>query len=520
MLQGVLAFEWMGLSGNAWFTILVVLSLFATLIFTKVRTDVVFILGIFILYVSGVLDAKTAFGGFSSTSVVVIAVLYAVIAGLNYTGFLNWVVKHLMGSPKTLTRAILRTMFPVAVMSSFLTNTTVVAIFIDVVKIWSKKLGISPSKLLIPLSYASGMGGICTLIGTAPNLIISGLYADNTGTHLSIFTPSLCGLFCLAVGVTSIIVLQKLLPVRKSPLSGGEDDDLTLELRVPSRHRLIGMSLQEIYEQNPKGFEKNKNSILAIRRFDNDVEAATPETFIMGSDHIIVSGKAEQLQWICENLDLKNDHLKGFLENAAGEKAIGKKTIVSSLIMLAMVLLSAFDVLPLLSASILAAVAMVVFRCCTSTQAMNSVNWNILIIFSGSICLGKALESTGVAQMIANNLLDICGTNPYVVIAAICLVATFITEFISNTATAAMFCPITISAATALGVNPLTFCIALMISVSSSFATPIGSGTHMLVYGAGGYRFTDFMKIGIPMNFIILIANLFITPIVFPMYST
>ena len=117
MLQGVLAFEWMGLSGNAWFTIVVVLSLFATLIFTKVRTDIVFILGIFILYVSGVLDAKTAFGGFSSTSVVVIAVLYAVIAGLNYTGFLNWVVKHLMGSPKTLTHAILRTMFPVAVMS-------------------------------------------------------------------------------------------------------------------------------------------------------------------------------------------------------------------------------------------------------------------------------------------------------------------------------------------------------------------------------------------------------------------
>ena len=317
MLQGVLAFEWMGLSGNAWFTIVVVLSLFATLIFTKVRTDIVFLLGIFILYVSGVLDAKTAFGGFSSISVVVIAVLYAVIAGLNYTGFLNWVVKHLMGSPKTLTHAILRTMFPVAVMSSFLTNTTVVAIFIDVVKIWSKKLGISPSKLLIPLSYASGMGGICTLIGTAPNLIISGLYADNTGTHLSIFTPTLCGLFCLAVGVTAIIVLQKLLPVRKSPLSGGEDDDLTLELRVPSRHRLIGMSLQEIYEQNPKGFEKNKSSILAIRRFDNDVEVATPETFIMGSDHIIVSGKAEQLQWICENLDLKNDHLKGFLENAA-----------------------------------------------------------------------------------------------------------------------------------------------------------------------------------------------------------
>jgi di/tricarboxylate transporter len=97
-----------------------------------------------------------------------------------------------------------------------------------------------------------------------------------------------------------------------------------------------------------------------------------------------------------------------------------------------------------------------------------------------------------------------------------CVVATIITEFISNSATAAMFCPIAISAATSLGVNPMTFCIALMISVSSSFATPIGSPTHMLVYGAGGYRFTDFIKIGLPMNFIILAANIFITLIIFP----
>ena len=159
---------------------------------------------------------------------------------------------------------------------------------------------------------------------------------------------------------------------------------------------------------------------------------------------------------------------------------------------------------------------MMIFRCCTSTQAMNAVNWPILIVFAGSICLGKALEVTGVAQMIANGLLSVCGSNPYIALISMCLVATFVTEFISNAATAAMFCPIAISAATTLGVNPLTFCIALMISVSSSFATPIGSPTHMLVYGAGGYKFTDFMKIGIPMNLIILVANIFIVTIVYP----
>ena len=235
----------------------------------------------------------------------------------------------------------------------------------------------------------------------------------------------------------------------------------------------------------------------------------------MGADHIIVSGTPKQLHWICNNLNLRNEHLEGILDNAASN-AVGKKTVVSALIMIAMVLLSAFNVLPLLSCCLLAAAAMIIFRCCTSQQAMSSINWEILIVFSGSICLGKALETTGVAQFIANNLLSICGSNPYITLGIMCVVATFITEFVSNTATAAMFCPIAMSAATALGVNPLTFCIALMISVSSSFATPIGSPTHMLVYGPGGYRFTDFVKIGVPMNFIILASNLFITPLIFP----
>ena len=515
MLQGLLAFELWGLSGNAWFAIAVVLTVFAAMIFSKLRADIIFLGGMSALFVSGVLDIKGAFGGFISQSVLVIGVLYAVIAGLNHTGVLNWIVKHLMGSPKSLPVAIIRTMLPVAVLSSMLTNTTVVALFIDIVKIWAKKLGISPSKLLIPLSYASGMGGICTLIGTPPNLIVSGMYTDNTGVHLSIFATTLCGLFCLAVGVISVIAMQKLLPERKSPLSGGEDNELTLELVVPSRHPFIGKTLQEIYEANPKGFEKDKGSILSVRRFDNEVEVATPDTLIIGGDHIIVSGKPKTLQWICNNLNLKNEHLDGILENSAQSK-VGKKTLIAAFIMIAMVLLPTFGVMPLLSACLLAAAAMMIFRCCTSTQAMNAVNWPILIVFAGSICLGKALEVTGVAQMIANGLLSICGSNPYIALISMCLVATFITEFISNAATAAMFCPIAISAATTLGVNPLTFCIALMLSVSSSFATPIGSPTHMLVYGAGGYKFTDFMKIGIPMNLIILAANIFIVTIVYP----
>ena len=160
---------------------------------------------------------------------------------------------------------------------------------------------------------------------------------------------------------------------------------------------------------------------------------------------------------------------------------------------------------------------MIITRCCSIEQARNSINWNVLMIFAGSVCLGVAIEKTGIAVTLANGLLEICGSNPLIVLIAICFLGTFITEFISNTACAAMFFPIAYQSAVTLGVNPMTFCVALMVAVSSSFATPIGSPTHMLVYSVGGYRFTDFMRIGLLMNVIILAANIFIVTLLFPL---
>ena len=170
--------EFLGFNLYAWITIVTVLTMFSILLFTKLRADLVFLGAIGVLFVTGVLDVKQAMSGFSSGSVVVIGVLFVVVSGLTQTGVLQWIVKNLLGQPKSYGRAVVRLMLPVAGLSSFLSNTTVVALFVGIVRMWSKKLGVSPSKLLIPLSYASGMGGVCTLIGTPPNLIISGLYAD------------------------------------------------------------------------------------------------------------------------------------------------------------------------------------------------------------------------------------------------------------------------------------------------------------------------------------------------------
>ena len=139
------------------------------------------------------------------------------------------------------------------------------------------------------------------------------------------------------------------------------------------------------------------------------------------------------------------------------------------------------------------------------------------MIFAGSISLGTAIQDTGIAEWISHGILVLCDGSALVALAGICLIGTFITEFTSNTATAAIFFPIAYQTAVNMNVNPLTFCVALMVAVSSSFATPIGSPTHMIVYGPGGYRFSDFARIGIPMNFIIWIANLFITLLLFPL---
>ena len=494
----------LGFSLHAWITIATVLTMFTVLLFTKLRSDLVFLAAIAILFVTGVLDAKEAFSGFSSGSVVVIGVLFVVVAGLTHTGVLQWIVKNLLGHPKSYKGAVMRLMLPVAALSSFLSNTTVVALFVNIVKMWSKKLGISPSKLLIPLSYASGMGGVCTLIGTPPNLIISGLYADHTGTTMNVLATTIPGLFCLAVGVLSIIAMRRLLPDRKAPEEGyDEAAEYTVELIVPSDNKFIGETLGYAGLMNVKG-----GKLIKMRHFDNVEVPINENEFIMGGDHLVFAGQIKEIKELTQTHGL-----------ILGDEVIniGWKTFASTAIMITMVVLSALNIIPLLQCAFLAALAMLIFRCCTPNQAMKAINWDILMVFAGSVVLGLAIQKTGIAERLAYGILDVCGTNPIVVMTAICFVATFITEFISNTAAGAMFFPIMYQAAIQLGYEPYPFLIALMISVSSSFATPIGSPTHMLVYGPGGYRFSDFMRIGLLMNLIILAANIFIVNVVYPL---
>ena len=588
----------LGLSLAAWFVIFVVVLVFVLQICTKLPSDFVFLGGMGLLLVSGVIPANAVLGSFSSSTVVLIGALFVVVCGLVHTGFLQWVVRYCLGSPKSYNKAIVRLMLPVATLSSFLNNTAVVALFTGVVRLWAKKLGIAPSKLLIPLSYASGMGGICTLIGTPPNLLISGFYTKETGIALSLFTPTLVGLFCLIVGVLSIIALSRFLPVRQSPEDALQGTGgYTIELMVPTMSPLVGQTVKEA------GLDKvDGGHLIEIIRMDREViTAVEDDEFIFGGDRLIFSGDVEKILALREahqlvnathhifsldevdlnrklrmvtvgykssfigscmcNTSFEEDNnlvlvaiaregevVKGSpreVEMKAGDTLLldcsqrfrvdgyskynllemdstslykpDVRTLYSSLIMIAMVAVSSLGYLTLLQAAFIAAFAMIACRFCTIEQARESIDWRLLMIFAGSISLGTAIQDTGIAEWISHGILVLCDGSALVALAGICLIGTFITEFTSNTATAAIFFPIAYQTAVNMNVNPLTFCVALMVAVSSSFATPIGSPTHMIVYGPGGYRFSDFARIGIPMNFIIWIANLFITLLLFPL---
>ena len=587
-----------GLTGYAWIAVLTMLGVFAVLIFTKMPADFVFLGALAVLLFTGTLSIEDAFSGFSSSSVLTIGFMFVIVAGLTETGVLHWITKKCLGTPKTYTKALLRLMAPVSAASAFLSNTTVVSMFLQIVMIWSKKLNIRPSKLLIPLSYASVLGGLCTIIGTPPNLIISGLYAKETGDTFGFFEVGKLGIIVLVIGYTMMILLKKLIPERnQSSEQFSNSKEFTTELLVPSDCPSIGKTVKEANLAEVTG-----GHIIEIMHFDQAIISPVPDDeFIMGGDRLIYTGVPDKIMGLKsshglvtasehvysvsevssdrtllqavvpeyssligrtfkgrnfeklynivlvavsrdgkrinnsprETVILPGDSLliecnQDFLEQAdklekdlvllnGQEKDIpvSKKTIVSSIIMLAVVLSTTFKIIPLVEASLIGLLAMLATRCCTPQKARSSISGSTLIVFAASLGLGTAIQSTGLASTIATSIQGLCGTNPYISLMVICASTCVLSEFISNTAAAAIFFPIAFQTAGILGVNPEPFLISLMIS-TASFATPIGSPTHLLVYGPGGYKFTDFMILGVLMNAMTVVVSAIFAPIFWP----
>ena len=282
------------LGWQAWLTMGVIASIFLLLVLTHLATDFVFLGGLGLLLVVGVLSPREALAGFSSEGMITVAVLYIVVSGLQETGGLSWVSHQVLGRPRGLRTAQLRLMLPVIWLSAFLNNTPVVAMFIPVVTEWSRRIRIQPSRLMIPLSYASIFGGICTLVGTSTNLVVNGMVRERLGTDgLTMFEITKLGLPCALVGIGYILLVSgRWLPNRQSLDEVFENPrEYTLELEVGSRSPLAGKTIERA------GLRHLPGSFLAeLIRGDQVLSAVSPAEVLREGDRLIFVGNIDSMR--------------------------------------------------------------------------------------------------------------------------------------------------------------------------------------------------------------------------------
>lgn len=282
------------LSWEAWVALAVVTGTFSALVFSRLSSDVVFMGGLAVLLLSGVLDVTQALLGFSSPAVMTIGLLYIVVAGVQETGGLQWLTQHILGQPRGYRRAQFRLTAPVALMSAFLNNTPVVALFIPTVMVWSRRIRVQPSKLLIPLSYASIFGGLCTLIGTSTNLVVNGLLQSRYGeaAGLTMFEIAKIGVPCAVLGLTYLLLFHRLLPARRGFTEVIENPrEYTLEMRVPGNTSLVGKTIEEAGLRNLPGV-----FVAELLRGEQVLTAVSPKEVLQEEDRLLFVGNVDSIR--------------------------------------------------------------------------------------------------------------------------------------------------------------------------------------------------------------------------------
>ncbi len=539
-----------------------------------------------VLSASGIIDASQTLAGFSNSGLITVVALFVVAAGIHHSGGVDLVVKHLLRSPGTIRSAQARIALPVSLLSGFLNNTPVVATMIPAIHAWSRKIGIAPSKLMIPLSYSAILGGTLTLIGTSTNLIVNGLYKELTGDEgFSIFSITAVGLPVAVIGLTAmLLVLPRFLPDRKDQQKFGSMREFTLEVAVAFDGPLVGKSVGEAGLR-----ELERLYLVEIERDGSVVTAVPSEERLRGGDRLVFAGDTQAISDLLringivpsvhdDEPSLAKDRAERRLVEAAlspqsdvlgmtirdarfrdrygavvlavargGERVSGNlgnirlkpgdvlllearpafvsrqrynkdfllindletetprhdRAWLSWAILVVLVGAAACGVLSMLNASLIGAALMMISGCCSVTQAQKSVDVPVILTIAASFALGAALEETGAAAWLAQNILQLSSGHPLLTMILVYIAVSVLTEVITNNAAAVLIIPVVLSMTSALGVAPEPFVIAVMMAASASFATPLGYQTNMMVFGPGGYRFTDFVKVGLPMNLFI-----------------
>lgn len=593
----------------------------------RLRMDVVAILVILALILSEILTPEEALAGFADPVVLMIAGLFVVGGALYQTG-----VAHAIGNllariaGQNELRLIAVIMTGVALLSALMSSAGATAVLIPVVVNMAWRAKLSPSKLLMPLAIGSLVGGLLTLIGTPPNLVVSNELARRGLAPFGFFTFTPVGALTLALSIGFMLVVgRRWLPAESrvatsayiaaegnvslndlvqtyrlpdnlfrmrvrnsSPLVGltladadlraryhinvlerqgwpgmrgapghahlvepetvieandilriqGESGDIArltkeerlgllsqvqngdplnlhemgmVELLLPPRSMLLGQTLKELRFR-----ERYHVTVLSARRGSELLPTeATISTPLRFGDTLLVAGAWRHIRLLQE--EQRNFIVVGLPREMLEAQRTTWRVLTAGGIMLAMLALMSFDVLPAVVAVMLAAVAMILTNSLTMEQAYGAMNWQSLILLAGMLPLATALQATGGVTFIANGLAGSLGRiGPVAVMAGLFLLTALFSQFISNTATTVLMAPIAYQAAVGLGVAPQAFLMAVAAAASTAFATPMATLSTTLVMAPGGYRFGDYVKIGITFQVLALAVMLVVLPLLFP----
>ncbi len=585
-----------------WLVTVILLIAMLLLITERLPVDLTSIGIIVALILTGILTPKEAIAGFASPAVITVGSMFLISKGMIRTGAVGFisqkVIEYSRGRP---TMAIFLILVIVGTASAFINNTPVVVLFIPIILSLSCELDFSPSKFLIPISYASILAGTCTLIGTSTNIIISDLSAKHGLGSLGMFELSPLGVPIALLGIFFLIfAAPKLMPSMHNPVCELKDDEhrrYLAELQVPRGSRIVGENPESYFSQKYPGMEVLEliryshifypdrdavkiapDDLLLVKGSANDLvellhddlvelpmaehnlnfEAGKKESLIveliippqsallgerleqsrLGRDpdiHIIAIKRRElhfTEQKIKDILIKIGDILLVRLSESSLNRLRGEADFIivedvhheivhkrlagrAFLIFGGLVLAASTGLADIMVCAMAAAFLMVLTGCLQLRNAYRAMDGRVLLIIIATIALSAALEKTGASEFYARAFLSLfSGLDPVYVLGGIILLTSISTHILSNNATAILLLPIAISAALGLGVNPKPFIIAVCFGASACFATPIGYQTNLLVYGPGGYRFSDYLKLGMPLNVLVLVMGSLFIPMI------
>jgi di/tricarboxylate transporter len=594
---------------DAIITLLVILGSIVLFISEKLSIDIIAMMIMGSLVLTGVISPQESMDGFSNSATMTVAFMFVISAAILKTGSLQYITGTLTSVFRNhYQRGVILLMLTVSAVSAFINNTPVVAVMIPVTTQIAKNSNRAASKLLIPVSYASIFGGTCTLIGTSTNILVSGIAEQNHITGLSMFSFTPIGLVFIVVGSLFMIFIgQRLLPSRKSSEDGNLENSMLeylAEIEILKESGLSGVSILASPLVKELDIE-----ILELRRNQTTLNLPQGDTVLKAGDILKVRCDVEKIKQLKDQLKVKvmaynddsdteesgsesnafvelviptNSELDGkslrefdfrrrfraaplairhreevlnerlqdvklragdvilcemkshFLDQhksnnrdqntpfiILSEQGIlnfnRKQFYLVLSIIIAVIGSAALGLVPIVTSTMLGVVALVITGVLNMKEVYRSIQWPIVFLLAGALSLGVAMQNSGLAEAIAILIVDhFAAFGPLAILAGVYLLTSLLTELMSNNATAALIAPLAIATATQLDLSPLPFLVATMFAASASFMTPIGYQTNTMIYTAGGYKFSDFIKVGVWLNLIFWIISMIMIPYFFP----